>query len=294
MSAPATPAAGTAAPPDATRPQSTPPRPRTRATPRRPVSVAACADTAQRVLAPVVLGVVTLCAWQAAVTLGDLPAYLLPGPAAIGAELVAFLPAIAAAALVTGTNALVGLVLGSVAGIGLAVLAARTRAADALLGPLVAALAVVPVVALAPVLYTMYGASSEVARQLVAALAVAVPVFVNSLRGLRQVRPVHRDLMRVLAATPRQVTRTVTIPAAVPFVFTGLRLASSLAVISAIVAEYFGGPRSGIGSFVTTAAAGSNYARAWAYVVGGIVVGLVFYAATLAAERAVTRHQAPG
>ncbi|MFS0698572.1 ABC transporter permease [Cellulomonas sp. 179-A 4D5 NHS] len=294
MSAPATPAAGTAAPPDATRPPSTLPRPRTRATPRRPVSVAARADTAQRVLAPVVLGVVTLCAWQAAVTLGDLPAYLLPGPATIGAELVAFLPAIAAAALVTGTNALVGLVLGSLAGIGLAVLAARTRAADALLGPLVAALAVVPIVALAPVLYTMYGASSEVARQLVAALAVAVPVFVNSLRGLRQVRPVHRDLMRVLAATPRQVTRTVTIPAAVPFVFTGLRLASSLAVISAIVAEYFGGPRSGIGSFITTAAAGSNYARAWAYVVGGIVVGLVFYAATLAAERAVTRHQAPG
>ena len=79
-----------------------------------------------------------------------------------------------------------------------------------------------------------------------------------------------------------------------PFVFTGLRLASSLAVISAIVAEYFGGPRSGIGSFITTAAAGSNYARAWAYVVGGIVVGLVFYAATLAGERAVTRHQAPG
>ncbi|GEA88399.1 ABC transporter permease [Cellulomonas cellasea] len=252
------------------------------------------ADAAQRVLAPVLLGLAVLAAWQAAVTLGELPAYLLPGPAAIASEVVAFLPAIGGAALVTGTNALVGLVLGSLAGIGLAVLAARTRAVDALLGPLVAALAVVPIVALAPVLYTMYGASSEVARQLVAALAVLVPVFVNSLRGLRQVRPVHRELMRVLAATPRQVTRAVTIPAAVPFVFTGLRLASSLAVISAIVAEYFGGPRSGIGSFITTAAAGSNYARAWAYVVGGIVVGLVFYVATLSAERAVTRHHAPG
>lgn len=298
MSAPTTPAAGTAASADAPAgaplPPSTAPRARASAAPRPRVPAGARADRAERVLAPVVLGVVALGAWQAAVTLGDLPAYLLPGPAAIGAEVVAFLPAIAAAALVTGTNALVGLVLGSLAGIGLAVLAARTRALDALLGPLVAALAVVPVVALAPVLYTMYGASSEVARQLVAALAVGVPVFVNSLRGLRQVRPVHRDLMRVLAATPRQVTRTVTIPAAVPFVFTGLRLASSLAVISAIVAEYFGGPRSGIGSFITTAAAGSNYARAWAYVVGGIVVGLVFYAATLAAERAVTRHRAPG
>lgn len=251
------------------------------------------AGALERTLAPVVLGAVLLGAWQAAVTVGDLPAYLLPSPAAIAAEVREFLPAISGAALVTGTNALVGLVLGSLVAIGVAVLSAASRLVDQALAPLVAALAVVPIVALAPVLYTMYGASTEVARQIVAAVAVFVPVFVNSLRGLRQVRPVHRDLMRVLAATPRQVTRTVTIPAAVPFVFTGLRIASSLAVISAIVAEYFGGPRSGIGSFITTAAAGSNYARAWAYVVGGIVVGLVFYGVTLAAEHAVTRHR-PG
>ena len=97
--------------------------------------------------------------------------------------------------------------------------------------------------------------------------------------------------MRALAATPQQVARTVTVPTAVPFVFTGLRMASSLAVISAIVAEYFGGPRSGIGSFITTAAAGSNYARAWAYVLGGIVVGLLFYAVTAYAEHLVTRRR---
>jgi NitT/TauT family transport system permease protein len=147
----------------------------------------------------------------------------------------------------------------------------------------------VPVVALAPVLYTMYGASVETGRQIVVAIAVAVPVFVNTLRGLRQVRPVHRDLMRAYAATPRQAVRAVTIPTALPHLFTGLRLASSLAVISAIVAEYFGGPRSGIGSFITTAAAGSNYARAWAFVLGGVVVGLVFYGVTLAVERRGSR-----
>jgi NitT/TauT family transport system permease protein len=60
-------------------------------------------------------------------------------------------------------------------------------------------------------------------------------------------------------------------------------------VISAIVAEYFGGPRSGIGSFITTAAAGSNYARAWAYVLGGVIVGLLFYGITLAVERRGSR-----
>jgi NitT/TauT family transport system permease protein len=149
----------------------------------------------------------------------------------------------------------------------------------------------VPIVALAPVLYTMFGAGSEVARVIVAAVAVFVPVFINSLRGLRQVRPVQRDLMRAYAASGWQTARTVTIPSALPFMFTGLRIASSLAVISAIVAEYFGGPRSGIGSFITSAASGSNYARAWAFVVGAIIVGLVFFVVTLAIEKFFTRHR---
>lgn len=238
-----------------------------------------------RLVAPVLLFAFLLAAWQAAVEVADIPAYLLPSPTAIGAEFVEFADTIAGAAWVTGGNALIGLLVGAVVGIGAAVAAAASRIVDALLAPLVAGLAVVPIVALAPVLYTMYGAAAETGRQIVVAVAVAVPVFVNTLRGLRQVRPVHRDLMRALAATPRQITRQVTIPTAVPFVLTGLRLASSLAVISAIVAEYFGGPRTGIGSFITTAAAGSNYARAWAYVLGGVLVGLVFYLATSALER---------
>ncbi|MCL3860275.1 ABC transporter permease subunit [Actinotalea sp. K2] len=255
--------------------------------------VVAVRGTALRVLAPVILAGLLLVGWQAAVDLGEIPPFLLPSPRAIGGELVAMWPTISGAIVVTGTNAAVGLALGGLLGIGAAVLAGLLRTADRLLAPLVAGLAVVPIVALAPVLYTMFGAASEVARQVVAAVAVLVPVFVNTLRGLRQVRPVHRDLMRVYAATPGQVTRTVTVPAALPFVFTGLRLASSLAVISAIVAEYFGGPRTGIGSFITTAAAGSNYARAWSFVLGGVIVGLVFYGTTLAAEHLVRRRSGP-
>ena len=75
------------------------------------------------------------------------------------------------------------------------------KAIDGMLAPVVAAVAVVPIVALAPVLYTMFGSTSEVARILIASLAVFVPVFLNTLRGLRQVRPVHRDLLRAYAAT---------------------------------------------------------------------------------------------
>ena len=240
---------------------------------------------------PVLLLAALLGTWQVAVTIGDIPAFVLPSPADIAGQVAQFSGAITSAALVTGRNALTGLVVGGALGVLLAVVASSARLLDQLADPVVTGLAVIPVVALAPVLYSMYGAASEQARVIVAALAVFVPVYVNTLRGLRQVLPVHRDLMRVLAASPRQVARTVTVPTAVPFVFTGLRMASSLAVISAIVAEYFGGPRSGIGSFITTAAAGSNYARAWAYVVGGIVVGLLFYAVTATAEHLVTRRR---
>ena len=247
----------------------------------------------RQVLPPVVLLVTAVAAWHAVVVLGDVPAFVLPGPAAILHELTTYLGPVASAARVTGANAAAGLLVGSVLGVLLALVAALVRVVDMLAEPLVAGLAVVPVVALAPVLYAMYGAGSEQARVVVAALAVFVPVYVTTLRGLHQVRPVHRDLMRALAASSVQVARTVTIPTAVPFVFTGLRMASSLAVISAIVAEYFGGPRSGIGSFVTTAAAGSNYARAWAYVLGGIVVGLVFYGVTAVTEHVVTRRAGP-
>jgi len=145
-------------------------------------------------------------------------------------------------------------------------------------------------VALAPVLYTMFGSTSEVARIIIASIAAFVPVFLNTLRGLRQVRPVHRDLMRVYAATARQQQLVVTLPTAAPYVFTGLRIASSLAVISALVAEYFGGPVGGLGKSITSAASSSNYPLAWAYVLGAILLGLVFYCATLGVEMWFTRH----
>jgi NitT/TauT family transport system permease protein len=248
-------------------------------------------DRTLRILAPVVAGVLVLGVWQLLVTVGGVDDYLLPSPASIIEEISEFWPSMLAAAAITGLNALIGLVIGSLFGILFAVLAALSRIADRMSAPIVAALAVIPIVALAPVLNSMYGAGSQFGRQAIAALAAFVPVFINTLRGLRQTLPVHRDLMRAYAASRGQVMRTVTLPTATPFVFTGIRVASSLAVISALVAEYFGGPRGGLGGLISTSAASSAYPRAWAYVVAGIVLGLVFYLITLALERAVTARR---
>lgn len=246
---------------------------------------------AVRIAAPIVVGVLAVVAWQLGVSLGGVDDYLLPSPLSIGAEVVEFGPSLVAAAAVTGLNALVGLVAGAVVGILLALLASASRFFDRLSAPLVAGLAVIPIVSLAPVLNTMFGADSHFARQAIAGLAVFVPVFVNTLRGLRQALPVHRDLMRSYAASGITVMRTVTLPTAVPFVFTGIRIGSSLAVISALVAEYFGGPRGGLGGLIATSAASSAYARAWSYVLGAIVLGLIFFVITLALERLATRRQ---
>jgi NitT/TauT family transport system permease protein len=245
----------------------------------------------QRVLPPVVLLVLGIAIVQVAVMVGDIPPFVLASPSAIWNELVTFAPQVFAASLVTGANALWGLLIGAVLGVVLAVVASFVRVVDGMLVPVVAAVAVVPIVAVAPVLYTMFGSTSEMARIMIAGIAAFVPIFLNTLRGLRQVRPVHRDLMRAYAATPLQQARTVTVPVALPYLFTGVKIAASLAVISALVAEYFGGPREGLGSAITTAAAGSAYARAWAYVIGAILLGLALFIVTSALEKAVSRHR---
>lgn len=242
-------------------------------------------------LPPVVVALLFLVLWQLLVVALQIQPYLLPSPLAILGQLVLAPQLVLAATVSTGLNALLGFVGGSIAAVVLAALASRIRVLDDASAPLVAAIAVLPIVSVAPVLYTMYGADSQMPRQVVAGIAVFAPVFLNTLRGLRQVRPVHRDLMRALASTGWQLTRTVTVPGALPYLFTGLNVASSLAVISALVAEYFGGPQNGLGSVITSAAANSATATAWAYVAGAIVLGLVFFGATLGIERFVARRR---
>lgn len=254
----------------------------------RPTGVAAARVRA--LVAPVVFGVVALLIWQLCVVVFDIKPYVLPSPLSIGTIFTAQIANVWTGTLVTGTNALIGLVLGAVVGIVFAIVSALLRIFDELSQPIVTALAVVPIVALAPVLYTMFGADAQTARQLIAALAVFIPVYLNTLRGLQQVKPVHRDLMRAYSATAWQATRAVTLPGALPYLFTGLRIASSLAVISALIAEYFGGPVSGLATSITSAAAYSNFTLAYAYVLGSILLGLVFFCVTLALEKIVTRH----
>jgi NitT/TauT family transport system permease protein len=246
-----------------------------------------------RIAAPVVVGVLLLALWQLLIGVLRLGPATIPTPTAVVAQYAVYGDIIVEDALITGANALAGLLVGAVIGVVLAALAASTRILDGMLVPVVAALAVVPIVALTPIFNTMFGASTQFGRQAIAAIAAFVPVFVNVLRGLRQTHPVHRDLLRASAATKGQTLTKLTLPTAAPYLLTGVRIASSLAVISALVAEYFGGPADGIGTAIASYAKSGNSPLAWAYVGAGIVIGLVFFLVTLLLERLVTRRRGP-
>jgi NitT/TauT family transport system permease protein len=239
----------------------------------------------KRVLPPILFGVLLLAAWQLTVTVGRIAPFIVPAPSAIWAELVEQRTNVWNAALASGENALIGLVGGSVAGILAAMAASRFRPLSEVSVPFAAVLNALPIIALAPILNNMFESTSSLPRRLVTGIIVFFPVFINTLRGLREVDPIHRELMQSYAASGWTFARKVRLPGALPFVFTGLRQASSLAVIAAVVAEYFGGLQTGLGSRITSAAAFTAYPRAWAYVVGACLLGLVFYLSTLLLER---------
>ena len=241
-----------------------------------------------RLLAPAIVGVAVLAGWEIFVRVRHIRPFLLPRPSAIWAQLDANAGDILESARVTGANALVGLVAGTVLGVLAALVASRFRLVDELLVPLAAAVNAMPIIALAPIFNTMFSTTSSVPRRLVVTLVVFFPLFVNALRGLRQVAPIHRELLDSYAAGGWTFARVVRIPNALPFVFTGLRLASSLAVIAAVVAEYFGGVQKGLGTRITSAASNSAYPRAWAYVAAACALGLVFYLAATLLERLAT------
>ena len=239
----------------------------------------------KRLFPPLLVGVLALAGWELTVKVGRIAPFILPAPSAIWHELMLQRGNVWDAALASGANALVGLAGGTVLGVLAALLAARSRALSEVSVPIAAVLNALPIIALAPILNNIFESTSSIPRRIVAGIIVFFPIFINTLRGLREVDPVHRELMSSYAASSWTFARKVRLPGALPFVFTGLRQASSLAVIAAVVAEYFGGLQDGLGARITSAAAFTAYPRAWAFVVGACVLGLVFYLTTLLLER---------
>ncbi len=116
---------------------------------------------------------------------------------------------------------------------------------------------------------------------MIAAALCFFPVMINTVRGLTTVDPQALELMRSYAAPELVVFRKLRVPNALPFVFTALRLAVTLATIGAVVGEYFAAPRASLGQYIATYSAFLNFERSWAAIVFACAIGLGLYAAVV-------------
>lgn len=236
-------------------------------------------------LPPVAATVIGLGLWELLLWLFNPDGFVLPPPSDIAAALVENASAIATAIRVTGFIVVSGLLIGVLLGIVAALLVTTFRTVNETLTPLAVAINAIPIVALAPIFNAWFGLLSPRSNQAVVVALVFFPVFINTSRGLVEVEPSQIELMESYGAPRRRIIREVRIPNAMPFFFTALKLATSLAVIAAIVAEYFGGRQDALGNIITNSAGLTRYADAWAAVLAGSLLGIALYGLAVLAER---------
>jgi len=237
------------------------------------------------VLPPVVVFVTVLIGWEIVFSILQVPVFLIPRPSAIWSSLQNEWPTLSKGVVYTASEALGGLVLGVGLGTLAGFAASRWATARATLVPFGTAMSAVPIIALAPIMINWFGFESALPRVTIVALMTFFPTMVNSVRGLGSVDPAALELMASYAASERDVLRHLRIPSALPYWFTALRIAVTLAVIGAVVGEFFGGPRYSIGIYVTDSAGNFRFENAWAAIVMACALGIVLYLLAVAAER---------
>jgi NitT/TauT family transport system permease protein len=240
---------------------------------------------------PLVFGVGFLTLWEAAVEVFDFKPYFLPPPSAIWDQFTSNFGLVWDATVVSGTNALVGLIAGTLLGVAISFLLMRFNLLNELITPLAVALNAVPIFVLVAVFNNMFAITSEVPRRLMVTVVVYFIVLVNVARGLRQVSPTHLELLRSYAASPSAVLVKARVPNAVPYLFTALKIAAPASVITAFVAEYFGGSQNGLGARIVSNNSSSRTAAAWAYVLGACLLGLAFYLVSICLESITTHNR---
>ena len=245
-------------------------------------------DPVRRYLPAALILVGVLVAWEVLVQVSQVQGFILPAPSAIWAALAenwtegyAILPA----ARVTLFEAMGGLILGTVLGVITAFVVSRFPASRDTVLPLAIAINAIPIIAFAPVANNWFGILSPLSKMAIAAALVYFPIMINVLRGLTQVEVSALELMRSYAAGPAAVTRQVRVPNALPFFLTGLKVATTLSLIGAVVGEYFGGLSATLGRVVVAAASELRFDVTWAAILIVSLGGIALYLVVVVLER---------
>jgi NitT/TauT family transport system permease protein len=227
------------------------------------------------------LGIVV---WQLAIDIFDIQKFLLPKPGSIVRAFFTQRHTLWSAGWLTLKEALGGFAIGSGLGILFAVVLARFRRVSAALMPIAIAANAIPIIAFSPIFNAWFDPLSPSPRMATAGVLCFFPVFVNTLRGLTSVKPAQIELMRSYAAGELEIFRRVRIPTALPFVFSALKVATVLAMIGAIVADYFGTFGS-LGITIKNSVSLFDFETAWAAILTASILGVAMYVAVSLVER---------
>jgi NitT/TauT family transport system permease protein len=226
--------------------------------------------------------------WEVLIVGFGVPLVLMPPPSAIAARFVASIPTLAADFWQTFVKSvLTGWAMGAVAGFAVAIVCDRVPFLRRGLLPLGSFVAALPIIGIAPIMVMWFGFDWHSKAAVVVAMTF-FPMLVNTVAGLAAAGHLERDLMRSYAAGYWQTLFKLRLPAALPFVFNALKINSTLALIGAIVAEFFGTPIVGMGFRISIEAARLALDMVWATIVVAAVAGSAFYGLVALVERAAT------
>ncbi len=241
-----------------------------------------------RIGAPLLFGAWVLVFWEAITQAFDVPRVILPAPSLIGAALWKGMDALRDDLIQTVLkSALFGLVMGCGLGFVVGVLIDRSPFLQRGLLPLAALASSVPLVGIAPIMVMWFGFDWQ-SKAAVVVLMTFFPMLVNTLAGLKEAGHMERDLMRSYGAGYWRTLFALRLPVALPFVFNALKINSTLALIGAIVAEFFGSPTVGLGFRISTEAARMNMGLVWAAIFVAALAGSLLYGVLGWLERRVT------
>jgi NitT/TauT family transport system permease protein len=233
--------------------------------------------------------VLAIAIWQGSIVAFHIQQFLLPKPSAIVSSFWTDRHTLWPAGWYTFKEALGGFAGGSLAGILVATLIGRFKVIGSALMPIAIAANAIPIIAFAPIADAWFNPLSPTSKMAIAAVLCFLPVMVNTMRGLQRASPRQIELMRSYAASDLQIWRRVRIPTALPFVFTALKVSSVLAMIGAIVGEYFGGAFNALGVLIRSDAQILDFQTAWAGILVASLLGLALYGAVALLERIVVR-----
>jgi ABC-type nitrate/sulfonate/bicarbonate transport system permease component len=219
--------------------------------------------------------VVLLIVWQGAVYVFRIPNYLLPSPSEIVVDMAGNWQLLLANAKVTTFEVIAGFFLSVLVGVPLAALLAYSTAFERAVYPLIVGSNTVPKVALAPLLLAWFG-FGILPKILIVVLVTFFPIVVNAVVGLKSLSPQMLYLARSMGASGAQVFWLFRMPNALPSIFAGLKIASALSVIGAVVAEFVGAD-SGLGYAMMVATADLNIARQFAAIMVLSAIGIIFF-----------------